>query len=45
MKKFIAMLSIPVVAALVTYNLAGVSHCMVELAKFAGRVLYTAASI
>jgi hypothetical protein len=45
MKKFIALLSMPLVAALVTYNLAGVLHCMVELTKFAGRVLYTAASI
>jgi hypothetical protein len=45
MKKLIALFSIPLVAALVAYNLAGISHCMVELTKFAGRVLYTAASI
>ena len=45
MKKLIALLSIPLVAALVAYSLAGVPHCMVELMKFAGRVLYTAASI
>jgi hypothetical protein len=39
MKKLIALFSVTLVAGLVGYNLAGVSHCMVELTKFAGRFL------
>jgi hypothetical protein len=45
MKKLIALFSVTLVAALVVHNLVGVPHCMFELMKFAGRVLYTAASI
>ena len=43
MKKLIALLSVPLVAALVAYSLGGVSHCRVELTKFAARVLSAAA--
>ena len=45
MKKLIAVFSVTLVAALVAHNLAPVPHCMVELTKFAGRVLYAAAAI
>jgi hypothetical protein len=39
MKKLIALLSIPLVAALVVCSLAGVPHCMVKLMEFASHVL------